>query len=358
MNFKQSLEKIYENLFDSLRARSAKRTRIKQFKNKASKKALSSQQIKEIKKYYEPYKIPHLAFHRYFTEKTGVFCANYIPQDIYVGYIDPYLNNLREARYVDNKCYYDLLFRQVAQPHLVLKRMNNFWLNHNGEIVTPDEMKNIIDSENKGLFVKEAQVSSGGFGILFVDHSEDAYDKIIKFTNKIKTDVVIQRPVTQHTDLAKFNSSSVNSLRIYSVLHKDGSVKIYSSVLRIGVGDIKVDNYSSGGVSCGVTEDGFLRKYAYNKNGDRVEKHPYTNVVFEGCQIPSFDKAVKLVQTTHPTISHFRSVSWDIAIDESGEPILIEANLCRGGIDLLQLSNGPLFGDDTKAILDEVFSKK
>jgi hypothetical protein len=44
-------------------------------------------------------------------------------------------------------------------------------------------------------------------------------------------------------------------------------------------------------------------------------------------------------------------------INESGNPILIEANLCRGGIDLLQLSNGPLFGEDTKAILDEVFGK-
>jgi len=76
-----------------------------------------------------------------------------------------------------------------------------------------------------------------------------------------------------------------------------------------------------------------------------------------GYQLPSYDKAVELVKKTHPRIAHFRSVSWDIAIVEDGTPVLIEANLCRGGIDLLQLNNGPLFGDDTKIILDEVFGK-
>ncbi len=57
-------------------------------------------------------------------------------------------------------------------------------------------------------------------------------------------------------------------------------------------------------------------------------------------------------------VPHFRSVSWDVAITSEGEAVLIEGNLCRGGIDLLQLSNGPLYGDDTKKILDEVFTGK
>ena len=68
--------------------------------------------------------------------------------------------------------------------------------------------------------------------------------------------------------------------------------------------------------------------------------------------------AVELVKKAHPLVPHFRSVSWDIAIVADGTPTLIEANLCRGGIDLLQLNNGPLFGKDTKKILDEVFGKK
>jgi hypothetical protein len=48
-------------------------------------------------------------------------------------------------------------------------------------------------------------------------------------------------------------------------------------------------------------------------------------------------------------------VSWDIAFDEQENPVLIEANLKDGELDFHQLNNGPLFGDDTEKILDEVF---
>lgn len=39
------------------------------------------------------------------------------------------------------------------------------------------------------------------------------------------------------------------------------------------------------------------------------------------------------------------------------EPVLIEANLRYGELDFHQLNNGPVFGKDTKKILDEVFGK-
>ena len=55
---------------------------------------------------------------------------------------------------------------------------------------------------------------------------------------------------------------------------------------------------------------------------------------------------------------HFRLISWDIALDKNNNPIIIEANLKYGEIDFHQLNNGPLFGDDTKEILNEVFVHK
>lgn len=81
-------------------------------------------------------------------------------------------------------------------------------------------------------------------------------------------------------------------------------------------------------------------------------------MIFDGFKIPSFDKACDLVRKAHPIIAHFRLVSWDIAIDQNGEALLIEANMRKGGLNLLQFNNGPLFGDLTKKILDEVFGKR
>ncbi len=79
--------------------------------------------------------------------------------------------------------------------------------------------------------------------------------------------------------------------------------------------------------------------------------------MFDGFKVPSYDKAVSLVKKVHPLIPHFRLVSWDIAIDNEGEPVLIEANMRKGGINLNQFNNGPLFGDLTERVLDEVFEK-
>lgn len=358
MGFKQKGEALYEKLYDTVRSYSAQQRRIKEFKKKSNENSLSKEQIAQVEAFYKPYRVPSMVFHRYFTEKTGRFCVNYLPQDLYVGYLDPYFNDIRAAKYLDNKCYYDMLFHWIPQPILVVKRVNNIWLTGTGKPLSKEEMKALISAEELGLFVKEAQLTAGGHGVEFVESGRDAFEKVMKIAAKIKTDIVVQRKIIPHAGYAKFNESSVNSLRIYSVLDTDGNVKIYSAVLRIGVGASKVDNYASGGVSCGITEDGKLRKYAFNKKGERVEKHPSSGIVFEGYELPSYAEAVELVKKAHPTIPHFRSVSWDIAITENGTPILIEANLCRGGIDLLQLCNGPLFGEDTKKILEEVFRKK
>lgn len=174
---------------------------------------------------------------------------------------------------------------------------------------------------------------------------------------KWKRDVIVQRPLSQCEELANLNRSSINTIRVLSLLRLDGSVKIYSCVLRMGIGDSKVDNNSRGGINCGICENGRLKDIAYNKKGDKFITHPTSNIKFDEIQIPNFDKVIEKVKILHPLIPHFRLVSWDIAIDKMNEPVLIEANFRYGGLTLHQLNNGPLFGDDTREILDEVFSK-
>lgn len=356
MGFKEAGEKIYEHIYDVVRRKSAVRRRINEFTQKSVSELLTSEQKRAVKEFYAPYKIPKLVFHNYFTEKTGEFYPEYIPIDLYVGYIDSYFNNIREAKYLDNKCYFSSIFYQIPQPITIAKRVNYIWFNGDNEVINFSDLKGVIESE-EGVFLKEAQTSAGGHGVVFVGKSNSAMEQIQKAINYLPTDILIQRRIVQHNDMAAINPSSVNTLRIYSILGRNGDVTIYSSVLRTGVGDTKVDNFSSGGLSVGITEDGGLRKYGYSKLGNRVAVHPTTGLVFENYKIPSFTLAIELVRKAHPMIPHFRSVSWDIAINKDGSPILIEANLCRGGIDLLQLSNGPLYGKDTKKILDEVFSK-
>lgn len=357
MGFKEKGEELYERLYDVVRCFSAKQRRIKEFKRKTNPKALTAEQIAQVKEFYKPYKIPNMVFHKYFTEKTGHFHPNYLPQDIYVAYVDPYFNDIRGSKYLDNKCYFGALFHKIPQPFTMLKRVNGIWVDHEGRSVTQEQIFEILAAEPRGVFVKEAETSAGGHGVTYFKNPAEKGKEILEVAATYPTDIIIQRELVQHPDLAAINPSSVNTYRLYSILDKDGNAKIYSSVFRVGVGDTKVDNYASGGVSVGIAEDGTLRSDGFNKKGEKVLEHPSSGITFLGYQLPSYDKAVELVKRAHPMLAHYRSVSWDIAIIEDGTPVLIEANLCRGGIDLLQLNNGPLFGDDTKKILDEVFGK-
>lgn len=54
-------------------------------------------------------------------------------------------------------------------------------------------------------------------------------------------------------------------------------------------------------------------------------------------------------------LPQFRLLSWDITIDEDGNPVIIEVNMHSGQLDFHQLNNGPIFGDDTEEVLKEVF---
>ena len=143
-----------------------------------------------------------------------------------------------------------------------------------------------------------------------------------------------------------------------SMLRKDGSVKILSSILRMGVGDSKVDNASSGGISVGIKENGQLKNVAYSNTGIRYDVHPSSNVHFEEVTIPNFEQMKELVIKLQSRFPYFRLISWDLAVDDNNEPLLIEANLCDGELDFHQLNNGPIFGEDTEAILQEVFTHK
>jgi hypothetical protein len=139
-----------------------------------------------------------------------------------------------------------------------------------------------------------------------------------------------------------------------SLLDTDG-VKVLGSFLRFGVGGARVDNSSSGGIICGVMEDGYLSSYGLYHDGQRCTRHPDLGYTFPDIKVPGLLSAYELVRRAHPSVAHCRLVAWDVAIDEDEEAVLVETNLCLGSINAFQVFHGPLFGEDTRKILDEVF---
>ena len=144
MGIKRNFEQSIFNFYRWTRKISAERRRIKEFTEKVKNFSLSKEQEQQIKKFYSPYKVPNMVFHKYFTGRSGVFYPEYIPQDIYVGYIDPYFNDIIGAKFLDNKCLYDAIFHGIPQPEILLKRVNKIWLDEKNTPVIPNDMEKII----------------------------------------------------------------------------------------------------------------------------------------------------------------------------------------------------------------------
>ena len=172
-----------------------------------------------------------------------------------------------------------------------------------------------------------------------------------------RNNIIIQTLIRQHDEINKIYPESVNSIRIVTC-HFNGETRVLSSVIRMGQDGNKLDNASQGGLFCGINEDGTLKKYAYTKYGVACTTHPQ-GAVFAECRIPNFDKCIELViKLSNRFLRISKLISWDLAMGEDGEPVLIEVNLCYGGTDIHQIANGPLFGDITDEVLNRVFKQQ
>ena len=178
---------------------------------------------------------------------------------------------------------------------------------------------------------------------------------ILRILEEYKKDFIVQEPIKQSKDLSIVHPQSVNTIRTMSYF--DGKeVRILSSILRMGVKDSKVDNESSGGVSCGITSEGVLKRYTRLANGKTFDGHP-DGFKTEGHKINNYSKILDTIKESHKLIPYFKLISWDFSIDDDGNPLMIEYNTSWCGINFHQFNNGPLFGDMTDEILKEITKK-
>lgn len=91
---------------------------------------LTELQSKSVVELYSKYtKSVSKCFHEFYTEKTGNFYPEYIPDDLYYTKIDTFYNDWLAGSIMDNKCLYDILFPKavIKQPETIIKRMNGIY---------------------------------------------------------------------------------------------------------------------------------------------------------------------------------------------------------------------------------------
>lgn len=287
-----------------------------------------------------------------YSDKTGIYSPEYVGSDIHYYNVEWSRIDYDYLRAFLDKNYMDVLLPCVKHPTTLIRKIHGLYLDANFSPITKQEaVEKLHDNLDPGVVVKISRASSGGKGVRFFGTGSSRDD--ISQALDADPDIAVQLVMKQHPEMAKMNASSVNTIRIICIMLDGESIPL-SAVVRIGNSGSRVDNFSSGGVGCGVRPDGHLNDCGYTQKGEKYDVHPNGFVFSEGF-VPNFDKAIEAVKRCHMRVPMFGVASWDIAIDEAGEPVLIEYNVGGAGIDIHQYNNGPLYGKYRNRIISEAF---
>ncbi len=135
---------------------------------------------------------------------------------------------------------------------------------------------------------------------------------------------ILEEMVIQHPEMARMCPTSVNTVRIATMLG-DKQEGIVYAFLRIGNGKV-MDNVDCGGMAARVDlATGTLLTVGADKQGNTYEKHPITGTPIVGFTIPFFQEAKDMCLQAMRVVPQVRFVAWDVAITADG-PRFIEGN--------------------------------
>lgn len=284
------------------------------------------------------------------TNVFGFDLKQYIPDSYYYCIVDRYFNKLTSCKELDDKNLYDLYFRDVNQPKTIFRKEGLMYLDSNYRIISETQaLHKCLDKEN-GVILKSSVNASAGAGIHKWSPKKQTIDDLRRYM-QTHSHLICQELIMQHECLRQFNETCVNTIRMVTLL-LNGEVSVVTSAVIMGGENATTNHLHSGGIVCGIHSNGNFYHTAFDSKLNEYKKHP-NGILFESCKIHNYEKCIDLVKFLAPRFSRVsKLISWDVTINEKGEPLLIEPNLFKGGV--IQIASGPVFGNRTEEILSHI----
>lgn len=297
-------------------------------------------------------------WHFAYSSVNGLIDPKYIPEDIFYTNVLPKLNRMELVPAYKDKNNYNIFLEGYSEPKTIIKNINSYYFDDKSNEITMNDAKEILKNFEGEFVIKPSLDSGGGNDVkigfvnnrkIYINKREFSFEDLEKYFDR---DFIVQNKIFQHQFLNEIYPNSLNTVRLIT-LRIGEEIIVISGVVRFGNGGSKVDNQAFGGLSCGINEHGELNNHAIDKYGYIYLEHPYTKINFADFKsLPNFKEIKSLVKSLHLQLKYFDLVSWDLAIDWNGKPILIELNLGDQEINFHQFNNGPLFKNYTEAVLN------
>lgn len=361
---KKKIKQFFLGQLDNLEHINAVMGEKKKFRDKrrveiCNSTKLSQEQIDSVEKLYKNNygkKIP-LTWHKSYTAYTGRFDKYYFPEILYIPEFERYMNyNQSLANVLEDKnlLYVFAKASNVRMPRMYLSCQAGIYKDAENKVLDFEKACALIS--NIGVcFAKPSIGTDSGRGCEVYCLVNGTDTKSGKTSDMILKDLgknfTIQERLVCHESIRKIYDGSVNTFRIMTYRWKN-QIIVAPIIMRIGRGGSYLDNAHAGGMFIALSDDGTLHKTAFTEFKEEFVEHPDSKLKFEGYRIPLLPNVVDAVKRMHYSLPAIGVINWDMTLDESGQPVLIEANVNGGSIWLFQMAHGcGVFGERTPEIL-------
>jgi hypothetical protein len=268
------------------------------------------------REYYKALDILNPPLYRKFTQNKLTEKALYqflkLPISPMLGYYHPIVGVTKDGRPLTDAKTLINLFHLYIGKTLVIKPLEGFG----------------------GRGVVALAITSDGDKLQLIsvgDQKEYTSEEIIQLytITNLNCEFLIEEYVTQTSQFAQFNPSSLNTLRLWVLETEMNKPEVIGGYLRVGRAGKIIDNASAGGVICpiymetGELQPGLLKNTPHR---DDILAHPDHGAQLAGLRIEGWLHVKQFATEVLLELPHTKFAGLDITMTDQG-PLLIESNV-------------------------------
>ena len=230
-------------------------------------------------------------------------------------------NKPKQRRLLSNKAKFNKKFSRNVRREWIDASVCEF-----------EEFKKYVEAHD--TFFGKPVRGTGGAGARVIKRDDYTLPELFAICKQ--DELILEELIRQHPSLSAVNESTLNTVRINTLLCADGEVRIMLAMARFGRAGNAVDNFHGGGVAATVDIDtGVIISEAINRAHVRSKVHPDSKAMLLGFRYPKWDAVKEAVCKAALKVPELRQIGWDVAVTETGEIEFVEGN-SRPNFDALQ----------------------
>lgn len=181
----------------------------------------------------------------------------------------------------------------------------------------------------KTVIVKPTGGACGVGVFLLAEEDEQGIISLIERVKKGER-LIMEEVIVQHPDMARMNPASVNTIRVITMVDREGNVHIINQCAKFGASSQCISNTMGGGFCCHINADsGIIDAQGKDIHGRYIFKHPISGIPIPGFQIPHWNGVLDYACQLATVVPSARYIGWDIVITDHGYDV-IEGNIHPG----------------------------